>query len=224
MFKVFLMFIAFVLVCGCSSIPEAIEFTQEQIELREADKARKAEEARIAKEAAARAEADSKAKEEERKRLEAEARKAPPHPPERRTATQAAGDAYHRRGEQPPILIVQNPEWGRTLWKPDNHSLNGVVMLLDTKFRPDYDSGNIASVVVSADPYGSEVIAGSDARRTVSGVGKVCPPYSDGRVCIRWDGLSGRCWRPGPVFVVLKTKDGRRTTWMLADPAIRTER
>lgn len=212
---------------GCAIIPDAFEagydaYREDRANKKAEKEARlkKEEEERIARE---KAEAERIAKEKAEREAREEALKPPPHPPERRVETQKAGDDYYARGEKPDILIVQNPLWKRTLWKPQNHSMNGIVMLLDAEFMADYKAGNIASVVISADPYGNQVINGTDGSRTVSGVGKVVKPYHE-RPAVRWDGLVGKHWRPGPVFIVLKMKDGRRTTWMLADPALRTER
>lgn len=202
----------------------------------EQEQAAKAAEARKAAAERERIEAERKAAEEQATRDQAEReareearRKAAepgPHGPQRRDAANAGGHAYYTAGEQPPIVARDNPAWGRTLWKAQNDSYNGAVMLLDPKYMADYKAGRIKRIVIAADPWGREVISAGK----VSGAGKVVAPYHE-RPAVRWDGAMGQAWRPGPVFVVMFTGDPavatntvRTAVWLLDDPALRAER
>jgi hypothetical protein len=124
-----------------------------------------------------------------------------------------AGRAYTDAGEK-PVITIHRQNWGATLWKPANHSGNGIVMLLDPSWRRHYDAGEMGRVVIATDPWG----------RTVLRTGHIPAPYADGRPAIRFDGMDPLALRPGPVYVVLWFRDGYRSgVWRIDDPAVRMQ-
>jgi hypothetical protein len=214
-----------VALAGCSTAQRGLEIGQEVYEItkerKEAEKAEKqaaadaAEAQRVAAEKAEAARVAAEKAEYERKRDPG------PHPAEYRQAAIDAGASYLNAKTQPLVRSLKRGSRSGTYWKAANHSLNGVVMLLNkTEFAAAYAAKEVASVVVAADPAGTHVIDGSLNGRKVSGIAKLTPPYSDGRPAIRWDGIMGHGWRPGPVFIVLKYTDGRRVVWHIPDPGI----
>jgi len=213
------------LVIGCAAIPKGVEIGQQVYEItkerKEAEKAEKkaaeeaAEAARVATEKAEAARVAAEKADYERRRDPG------PHPAEYRQAAIDAGAAYLNAKAEPLVRSLKRSSRSGTYWKAANHSLNGVVMLLNkTEFADAYAAKQVASVVVAADPYGNSIIEGSLNGRRVSGVGTLVAPYDDGRPCIRWDGIMGHGWRPGPVFIVLKYTDGRRVVWHIPDPGL----
>ena len=214
-------------VMGCKSSGKYVDIGRQIYEVnkerKEAEKAaeaaridaeRKAEESRVAAEAAQQAEAEA----------ELARRKNPgPHPEQMRDAANAAGHEYYTAGEQPPIVARDNRAWGRTLWKAQNDGGNGAVLLLDPSWMDAYKAGRITRVAICADPWGREVVDGVSVGRKVSGVGNIVAPYHE-RPAVRWDGLMGQAWRPGPVFIVMDVDGVRAAVWLLADPGMRVER
>jgi len=215
------------LVIGCAAIPKGVEIGQQVYEItkerKEAEKAEKkaaeeaAEAARVATEKAEAARVAAEKADYERRRDPG------PHPAEYRQAAIDAGAAYLHDRVMPPVRSLKPGGRAGTTYKPQNHSLNGAVMLFhSSEFSDAFVSGQVAQVVIAADPYGRAVITGAQNGRQASGTGKIpAKPYSDGRYLVRWDGLMGQAYRPGPVFIVLTYKDGRRIAWHIPDPGMR---
>jgi len=111
------------------------------------------------------------------------------------------------------LPIIEPKDFNGTLWKTPNHSGDGTVVLLASKYMTEYKAGVWASAVVSSDPSGRDIRPG--------GVGRFVAPYHD-RPAIRFDKV-GTFYRPGPVYMVLIYKDGRRQPWLIPDPGVRTE-
>ncbi|MBT3294337.1 MAG: VCBS repeat-containing protein [Verrucomicrobia bacterium] len=109
--------------------------------------------------------------------------------------------------------IIMPADFNGTLWKTPNHSGSGTVVLVASSFMADYQAGLWSAAVVSRDPAGDNVLP--------LGNGRIVDPYHE-RPAIRFDTL-GTTFRPGPVYFVIKYKDGRRYPWYLPDPGVRTE-
>ncbi|MBT3294336.1 MAG: VCBS repeat-containing protein [Verrucomicrobia bacterium] len=114
----------------------------------------------------------------------------------------------------PHLPIIYPANFNGTLWKTPNHSHDGTVVLVASSFMADYQAGLWEKAVVSTDPSGENVLL-------PWGVGRIVAPYHE-RPAIRFDVL-GSWFGPGPVYMVIIYKDGRRQPWYLPNPGLRTE-
>jgi hypothetical protein len=200
---------------------EAYLEREEQKQKEKEEKARLEEEKRLAEEKAAKEEAERKKAEHEAKLKLTDP--GPPQPPTRPGAGEA-GHQYFTDNELPKMVAVDNPAWGRTLWKSRNDSLNGAVLLLDPSWMPAYQANTIKRVAICSDPWGNNVVNVKNGNKDISGVGKIVKPYYE-RPAIRFDGALGAAWRPGYVFIVIHMTDGSRGgVYILPDPGQRVER
>jgi len=207
---------------GCATTAKWIGWGADQTTEREARKAaekaekeRLAEEQRLAEERAAKEDAERKKAEYDKKDKETN-----PGPPQSPTRVGAGEDGhkYFTENQQPPMIAVDNPAWGRTLWKARNDSFNGAVLLLDPSWMPAYQANTIKRVAICSDPWGNNVVNVKNGNKDVSGVGKIVKPYHE-RPAIRFDGALGAAWRPGYVFIVIHMTDGSRgAVYILPDP------
>jgi hypothetical protein len=126
-------------------------------------------------------------------------------------AVAVGAPSFEATGDHLPIIYPA--DFNGTLWKTPNHSGSGTVVLVASRFMADYQAGLWEGAVVSSDPSGDNVLP--------LGVGRIVAPYHE-RPAIRFDTL-GASFRPGPVYFVIKYKDGRRQPWYLPDPGVRTE-
>jgi hypothetical protein len=106
--------------------------------------------------------------------------------------------------------------WSGSLWKPENHSKNGSVVLLAHKYMADYQAGKWQSAVLSNDPEGNKVVGGN------YGNGRIVAPYENKHPAVRFDKL-GSHFGSGPIYFVIIYKDGRRKSWKINAPAVRIE-
>jgi hypothetical protein len=209
-----------VALAGCQTAQKGLEIGTDvytSIEARKAAEQATKEAERVAAEKAeadriAAEKAEEERKDAEHKRREAEIN-AIPHGPERRQATIDAMAAYWAAGTIPRIVAPDNPAWGGTLWKHINHGMDGSVLLLDAGYMPHYEAGALASVDLCADPQGLQVIA----------KGRIVAPYHE-RPAVRF-GKLGYHYRPGPVLIVMRMKNGViGGVWYVTDPGRRIER
>jgi hypothetical protein len=110
--------------------------------------------------------------------------------------------------------IIEPKDFKGTLWKATNHNKDGVAILFAKKYRAEYDAQLWSGLVVSTDPTGKNVLPG--------GVGRIVPPYADGRPIIRVD-KDGSYFGTNAVYMVLLYKDGRKQPWLIPNPSLRTE-